>query len=300
MNVVYKIECKTTGKFYVGSSVNIKKRWYEHKRKLRNNEHPNPHLQSAWNKHGEPAFSFHVLATVDSADEMLKLEQEHIDQHKNKDYFFNTSVSVVSPRLGRPVTEETKSKLRMYAKENHWNWGKKLRPETIEKIKEKNRLRPPGYFRHTEEAKRKIGEASKGRLHTTESKRKLSEANKGKIIPQEMRDRISRALSGANHIYYGKKRDESFCEQVSRAIILMRDGEISHRFKSIKEAALDLGVFPPTLNRSLKNKKPISKGRLAGYMAIYTADLTTQNPHGIRQSTQNSSFAVTGDHNLKD
>lgn len=268
MNAVYRIVCIANGKFYIGSTTRVRKRWTDHKHRLRNSVHPNPHLQSAWNKYGEGQFKFEVIETASTQEDMLRLEQEYIDRHAKQPYFFNAALYVRAPMKGRTFSEAA-----------------------IAKFKK---------FRHTEEAKRKIGEASKGRLHTPESKRKLSAAHKGKVIPQEMRDRISKALSGPGNFYYGKKRDESFCEQVRRAIVLLRDGEITHRFKSIKEAALNLGVFPPTLHRSLKNKKPISKGRLAGYMAIYAADLTPQSPHGIRQSTQNSSFAVTGDHNLKD
>lgn len=42
---VYKITNKETGKFYIGSSVDIRQRWYAHKSKLRRGVHSNQHLQ---------------------------------------------------------------------------------------------------------------------------------------------------------------------------------------------------------------------------------------------------------------
>ena len=47
---VYQITNKVTGKFYIGSAVNFRKRWNTHKSCLRNNKHANKHLQRAWNK----------------------------------------------------------------------------------------------------------------------------------------------------------------------------------------------------------------------------------------------------------
>jgi predicted GIY-YIG superfamily endonuclease len=47
---VYEIKNTLNNKRYIGSSVNIQKRWYAHKRMLNLNTHPNKHLQAAWNK----------------------------------------------------------------------------------------------------------------------------------------------------------------------------------------------------------------------------------------------------------
>ena len=38
---------------YIGSAVNIQKRWRDHKRELRNNKHSNKKLQNHCNKYGE-------------------------------------------------------------------------------------------------------------------------------------------------------------------------------------------------------------------------------------------------------
>ena len=58
---IYKIENKIDGKKYIGQSVNIKERWYEHKYDLRHNIHDNSYLQNAWNKYAEKSFIFSIV-----------------------------------------------------------------------------------------------------------------------------------------------------------------------------------------------------------------------------------------------
>lgn len=71
---VYKIVNIVNGKFYVGSSININKRWGEHKRSLRKNCHNNDFLQKSWNKHGEINFKFEILEIVIDETELILRE----------------------------------------------------------------------------------------------------------------------------------------------------------------------------------------------------------------------------------
>lgn len=50
---IYYITNTINGKFYVGSSKNIKKRWARHIRDLNNNNHHNIYLQRSCNKYGD-------------------------------------------------------------------------------------------------------------------------------------------------------------------------------------------------------------------------------------------------------
>jgi len=50
---VYQIRCKSNGKIYIGSAVNLRQRWDGHRRALRKQRHHNVHLQAAWNRYGE-------------------------------------------------------------------------------------------------------------------------------------------------------------------------------------------------------------------------------------------------------
>ena len=75
---IYKIQNKQDGKCYYGSSLNIKKRFAQHLKTLRNNTHHNTHLQRAWNKYGEDAFVFEVVEECVS-DCILIREQHYLN-----------------------------------------------------------------------------------------------------------------------------------------------------------------------------------------------------------------------------
>jgi len=75
---VYKILNEITKKFYIGSSKDIEQRFVDHKRDLRKGGHHNIKLQRSWNKHGENAFSFHIIEEC-VPEKCLEKEQEYID-----------------------------------------------------------------------------------------------------------------------------------------------------------------------------------------------------------------------------
>ena len=58
---VYCIRCKVNNKAYIGSSVNIKSRWYSHKGELRRGKHRNKLLQEDYNKYGADNFLYLIL-----------------------------------------------------------------------------------------------------------------------------------------------------------------------------------------------------------------------------------------------
>jgi predicted GIY-YIG superfamily endonuclease len=76
---VYQIRCAPTGKIYVGSAVNMRARWAQHRSQLRKGAHGNAHLQHAWAKYGEASFEFSVLEHA-ARDELLAREQYWIDK----------------------------------------------------------------------------------------------------------------------------------------------------------------------------------------------------------------------------
>lgn len=82
MKAIYEIKNKVNGKFYIGSSINVTKRWWEHKKMLDLGIHTNKHLQSSWNKHTEKNFSFCILEQLSDSlteQEVLEREQEHLN-----------------------------------------------------------------------------------------------------------------------------------------------------------------------------------------------------------------------------
>jgi group I intron endonuclease len=77
---IYRILNKLNNKFYIGSSIDIYKRWYTHKNDLTKNKHHAKKLQRAWNKYGESHFSFEILETCEPIkDTLILLEQKYLD-----------------------------------------------------------------------------------------------------------------------------------------------------------------------------------------------------------------------------
>lgn len=64
---------------YVGSSVDIKRRFKEHKSSLRLNKHYSTYLQNAWNKYGEKEFAFVIGGVAKDWKEARELEQAFLD-----------------------------------------------------------------------------------------------------------------------------------------------------------------------------------------------------------------------------
>jgi hypothetical protein len=97
---IYQIRCIATDKIYIGSSVNLRTRWGEHCRLLRQGIHHNKHLQAAWDKYGEDAFDFTILEYV-AEDELLEVEQAWIDRTECtvRNVGFNISIRAAYPSL---------------------------------------------------------------------------------------------------------------------------------------------------------------------------------------------------------
>lgn len=73
MTGIYKIENTQNGKVYVGSSINIQKRWLKHQSELRLNRHPSHKLQAAYNLFGKDAFEYSVIEECPE-DKLLERE----------------------------------------------------------------------------------------------------------------------------------------------------------------------------------------------------------------------------------
>lgn len=87
---VYAIINLVNGKFYIGSSIGMNTRWWNHLIDLRNGTHENAHLQNSFNKYGEENFIFQIIEEVDfdendkvaSVKLVRKLEQIYLDYYQ--------------------------------------------------------------------------------------------------------------------------------------------------------------------------------------------------------------------------
>lgn len=191
---IYAIENLDNDKIYIGQSVDIRKRFREHKHHLKQNNHDNIYLQRAWNKYGSAKFTFKILE-VCNENELNGKEIYYISKYRSKSYNLNnggygnrgykhteetkkklkeTRKLQKEPMLGKKHTKETKEKL------SKINKGKKLPQEIIKKMIESHK----GY-KHSEETKTKMSETKKGNTYakgavrSSEERKKLSEIRKG-------------------------------------------------------------------------------------------------------------------------
>ena len=89
---IYKIVNLQTGKYYVGSTKDFKKRKQTHFSGLKNNYHPNKHLQNAYNKYGIDNFKFEVVEYVQE-ELLLDIEQSYIDDSTKEEIYNKTYVA---------------------------------------------------------------------------------------------------------------------------------------------------------------------------------------------------------------
>ena len=149
---VYKITNIKNNKCYIGSSINIVRRWGEHKRQLKNNKHANTHLQKSWNKHGENSFLFETIEFVKDEKNLINREQYYLDEVKKYDskLLYNICPMAYSA-LGFKHSNETKNKM----SESHKGLVHK-KDTIIKMIKNKNK--------QSEHTKNKLSEINKGRI----------------------------------------------------------------------------------------------------------------------------------------
>ncbi len=110
---IYCISNKTSGKVYIGSSKNIRKRIRKHFSELRKNIHYNRYLQSAYNKYGKTNFNIYVLEKVD-VDSLLLREQYYLDDFKCYEEVngYNLSKNSNAPSKSLELLESLKIKMR--------------------------------------------------------------------------------------------------------------------------------------------------------------------------------------------
>lgn len=206
MNIpaIYKIQSIVKPeRCYIGSAVNIGKRWYEHLRDLKMNRHHCSKLQNHFNKYKEADLQFSILLGCDKND-LLKTEQYFLDSYNP---YFN-SLKIAGSALGRKQTEEAKLKMSNSKKgirftEEHkrklseaWKNRKPVTEETKKKLSLCHKGKPAKGHKQTEETKRKIGETLKRKITSGEIKPLCGHIpwNKGKNQSEETKKRVSEGL----------------------------------------------------------------------------------------------------------
>lgn len=266
-NVIYKIRNVVDGKFYVGSAVDTRTRFRRHRRLLRNGTHHCKHLQNAWNKYGEDVFKFEVVEQVPNRELLESAEDGWLLKYVGTPECYNhgrsarapwrgTKGTGLSPLTGRSISDEQKALL-SEATTRQWEvsdprTGRKHSEEAKEKIRAKVQVALAegrgGRFIPSEETRAKMSLALKGNKNA-----------KGHIRSEEHRRKMSDAQKGNKH-WAGKSHSEESKAKMGQPVrMISPDGEVTvfPRTTAIKE---QLGIFLPTVQRSVRSGKPLAKG----------------------------------------
>lgn len=193
---VYAI--RSADKMYIGSSVDISTRFIRHRYHLRKGDHVNQYLQNAWNKYGEEAFEFVVLEEC-PVDQLLDREQHYLDCSSEKYNILSTAGSQI---------------------------GYKHTPEAIAKISATHKGKVV-----SEETRKKIGDANRGRKRSAEARERMSVSHRGRITSEETREKLRVASTGNKHML-GHKHKPGTIEK-------MRAAALKRKARKLEEQAND-------------------------------------------------------------
>ena len=161
-------------KCYIGSAINIRRRWHQHKSELIKNKHHNPYLQHVANKHGIEVFIFNTLLEC-SKETLIVNEQQALEKHKPE---YNI-LKIAGSSFGRKCKEETKAKISAVLKGIPKSEETRIKMIAAHKGKgggkvgRESGLKGRKRTKRTEEAKAKMSASHTGLKHSEETKAKM-------------------------------------------------------------------------------------------------------------------------------
>lgn len=179
---IYQIMNKKNYHVYIGSAVDIKKRWNGHKIALRKGIHHSILLQRAWDKYSEESFEFSEIEFVEK-ENLISKEQYYFDLLKPE---YNIC-KIAGSTLGVKASEEAKQKNRLA------HLGKRPSLETLAKLSfARKSINNPMYGRTGELSHlfgKHLSEETKQKIRVT----KLGEKNPmyGKHFSEEVKQKRS-------------------------------------------------------------------------------------------------------------
>ena len=212
MYTVYQHKNKINGKIYIGiTSQKPEQRW-------RNGEgyKSSPHFYSAIQKYGWDNFEHNILFVELTKEQACLKEQELIKEFNsmNREYGYNST----SGGDIFVMNEETKQKISQALMGNQNNLGHSC----------------------SEEKKKKISEAQKGREFTEEHKQKLSEAAKNRHVPCS--EEKKQTLKEKSH------KKPVYCEELNKV------------FESVQECGRQLGIPATSITKLCNGRGKTLKG----------------------------------------
>jgi len=136
---IYKVECLTNGRVYIGQTTRLRERMYQQRYYLNRNESHHPLLQEDWDKYGEKSFEFKI---VEYCKDLDKKERYWIEHYKAFEEGYNTTTGGITGNKQDERQKKHRSSIMagknnpMYFKaRGSGNPNSKLHEEQVVKIK---------------------------------------------------------------------------------------------------------------------------------------------------------------------
>lgn len=172
---VYKITNLINNKIYIGQSLDIKRRFNDHK-----NHTKNEHLKSALKKYGIDNFCFEPVFLIDNY--LGTKEEQNILNEKEKEFI--NKFDSINPEKGYNKKEGGSNGRHTYETKRKIGAGNKGKVHSLEQ--NLNHSRPHNI---SEDGKNRMSEAHKGKCHRTN----FNNGWLGKHIPEEHKQKIREA-----------------------------------------------------------------------------------------------------------
>lgn len=246
MITIYLHNNNINGKCYVGQTCNLKTRWSGEGTQYRKSKK----FSNAIKKYGWQNFS-HFILCVCKDEESDYWERKFI---KDFDCIKNGYNLNTGGNKNKHLSEETKHKLSLKRK------GVPISEEHRQHILNSCK---PGYFKHTEETKRRISMSKighkgyyLGKHLSKEHKLHISQGNKGKPKSKETCLKISlKALERYKDKENIKKLKESLLKYTTTIDQYSLDGKFIKRYIGLREAERQTGIDRCSISRVIKGKQ---------------------------------------------
>ena len=250
---VYKISNTLSGRYYIGYSTNIYRRFCAHRNKLKQKCHDNIFLQRAYNLDGEDKFLYEIIHTCDTEEEAKEIELKYLTNLSIREYLYNLNFNNSGGDLlsNHPDKDKIREKILKSFSETISKMSIEERKQKYGKNGEKN-----GMFgkTHTEEVRKMNSELKKGNTYrigkkaSDETRQKMSENAKLKI--------------GEKNPFYGKHHSEETIQKIkekNKGRLPPNNKEITidgFFYISMAEASRQLNIPVPTILWRINSKNP--------------------------------------------
>lgn len=259
---IYKITCTANGKSYIGQSIDIKRRFSQHKRK------PPHQMLNDFQEFGVDAFKFEILEEC-AANELDKKETFHMNAMQ-PEYNIKTE--------GRGISDEAREKLhKLQTGRKRPSISRKVKCVETDEVFES--IRAAAKWCNVPSSNISILLAGKGRTaggyhwiyaddgNEEAALERIRQMPEGRQRTDESKERQRKAMSGRKHTpehcekirlsHIGKGWKPSTYEKCCRKIRCVETGEI---FGSIKAATEHYGLNLPNISAVLSGKKKTAGG----------------------------------------